>query len=458
MRILTDLVAAILVWGLAALPTISRAQESSLGTYSPYTMYGLGNLNRSPISGFVGMGGASIGFRNVFADESGNGGFETTADLRLNVANPASLSAIPKRTFTFDVGLAGSNVYLMQRNPTLGTLRTSFNTFNFNNITIALPIAGKLGLALSVAPYSEVGYKVHTDDESYLADLGVVRYFYDGQGAVNEAKAALGWEPFRGVSLGAEINYLWGNIDRTYQATILPYTGSGQYNTISATTNEHVSRAFGAFGLQITPVSSTKTRLTLGATYRLGGTLNSDVTDFIPSGNIYDDVIRLDEFTSPTRMPQKIGAGFYFHRLRWAVGADYVFEDWSRGNPYDAKNSVRYVDANTLKIGARYTPDRYDIRSRTGSFFNRVTYKAGVRTGGSYLEFRGEPMRERAVTLGLDIPFRAANVSTVSLGLEYGERGTLRQNLVKERYFKVNVGIMLFGRDYDYWFEKYKYN
>ncbi len=426
-----------------------RAQESSLGTYSPYTMYGLGSLNRSPLSAFAGMGGASIGFRN--------GGFDTTGEIRLNVSNPASLSGLVPRSFIFDVGLAGSNQYLSQRS-TEGLLRTSFNTFNINNITLALPLANRLGFAFSVSPYSEVGYRVHTVDESYMADMGVVHYYYNGEGDVTEAKAALGWEPFKNFSIGVEANYLWGNIDRTYRAQIVPYTGTGKYNNVSASTNEKVGRIFGAFGVQYSPLDKTRTRLTVGVTYRLGGKLNSDVRDHIPSGNIYGDTVRLAEHKSPVYIPQRIGVGVFFHRPKWAVGVDYIYENWGGRNAYDAVNDVRYVDTGLFKIGARYTPDRYDMRGRVASFFNRMTYKAGFRTGRNYLEFHGVPMNESAVSVGFDIPFRADKISNVAIGFEYGERGSLKGALVKERFFKVNAGVMLFGGDYDYWFQKYKYN
>ncbi len=131
MRIYKYLTGAAILSSLTLLPLASTAQESSLNSYSPYTMYGLGDLNRSPISAFAGMGGASIGFRN--------GGFDTTGEIKLNVSNPASLSGLAPRSFIFDVGMAGKNVYLRQQNRTAGLLRTSYNTFNFNNISFALP-------------------------------------------------------------------------------------------------------------------------------------------------------------------------------------------------------------------------------------------------------------------------------------------------------------------------------
>jgi hypothetical protein len=79
------------------------------------------------------------------------------------------------------------------------------------------------------------------------------------------------------------------------------------------------------------------------------------------------------------------------------------------------------------------------------------------------MHFGGTKLNEKSVTIGFDIPFGSMKVSNMSLGVELGERGRLgldglNRQLIRERYFKVSVGFMLFGRDHDYWFEKYKYN
>jgi hypothetical protein len=449
-KYLTAAAATAVTAALTVTPQQSHAQESSLGTYSPYTMYGIGNLNRSFQSAFAGMGGASIGFRNH--------GFDDQGDIRLNLSNPASLSALVPASFIFDVGMVGTNQYLSQQS-SAQLLRTSFNSFNVSNISMAMPLAAKhrLGMALSVSPFSEVGYKIQTDDEAYLADLGYVRYRYNGQGDVTEARLALGWAPFKRISIGAELDYLWGNIDRNYTAEIKNYTGSGTYNSLEAYTNEKVGKMFATFGLQYTAIDRKRTRLTFGASYRTGGPLGSVVTDYIPSKNIFEDVVRQNEYTSSLRMARRIGVGAYLHRPKWLLGADYVWEDWAKGNAYDAANDVSFVNSSTIRLGGQYTPNRYDLRGRLASFFNRMTYKAGVRSAGNYMQFRGEPINERAVTVGVDVPFKVDRVSKLSLGLEYGSRGTLNNGLVRERFFRVNLGIMFFGGDYDYWFQKVKY-
>ncbi len=431
------------------LPLGAWAQESSVNTYSPYTLYGLGNMNYTGSTSFAAMGGASIGFRN--------GGYDLAGDLKLNTTNPAALSGLPPKSLIFDVGLSGSNIYSRQ-NSEFGQLKTSYNTFNFNNVTVGIPLAKKLGFALNVSPYSSVGYYMHTDDLGYLADLGIVRYYYIGEGDITEAKASVGWEPFKRFSIGAELIYLWGNINRTYEAQIVPYTGTGSYNNTTskmvAYTNEKVSRVYGGFGLQYTPVVKNKSRLTIGATYRMGGKLNPRQTDYIPSGNVYGDTVRFDKKTLATYIPQSIGVGFFFHRPKYAIGADYIYQNWADKNAYDDVNDVGYVNTSTYKFGMQYTPDRYSIRS----FMKRVTYRVGFHYNDYYLQFQGQKLNEKAVTFGFEIPFKMMTVSSVNLGVELGERGTLKKDLIRERYFKINVGVFLFGRDFDYWFEKYKYN
>jgi hypothetical protein len=442
-------------WGalllLAILPAVEvSAQESSLNAYSPYTFYGLGYLNYTGATNFSAMGGASIGYRSEY-------------ELKVNTTNPASLSGLPQKSFFFDIGMTGTNVYLSQYgNDNAGTRllrKSSFNTFNISNITIAFPLAKKLAMSLNVSPYSAVGYRVQRDetDPEVLGNLGAVTYYYTGEGDVNEAKASLGWEPFKGLSVGAEFIYLWGNIDRNYKTLIRPYTGSGSYNnetnSFIGTTNEKVASVFGGFGIQYTPIQKEKMRLTIGATYRMGGHLRSTVTDYIPSGNIYNDVVRLDTLPSISHMPQTIGIGLFLHRPKYSIGADYIFQDWGR-NSSDAADGVKYINTHTFKLGAQYTPNRYDMRS----FFKRNTYRVGLRYNDYYLQMKGQKMSEKAITFGVEVPFKMMTISSVNVGVELGVRGTLRNDLIRERYWKVSVGVMLFGRDYDYWFDKYKYN
>ena len=56
------------------------------------------------------------------------------------------------------------------------------------------------------------------------------------------------------------------------------------------------------------------------------------------------------------------------------------------------------------------------------------------------------------LTFGVTLPvFRWYNGLT--LGFEIGQRGALREQLVRERYFNFSIGVNIF----DIWFQKPKY-
>ena len=67
------------------------------GVSSPYSRYGLGNLNEPSFHRNLGMGGLSFAIRSSEA---------------INIANPASYSAFRQRTFVFDVGTESQGMKL----------------------------------------------------------------------------------------------------------------------------------------------------------------------------------------------------------------------------------------------------------------------------------------------------------------------------------------------------------
>ena len=72
---------------------------------------------------------------------------------------------------------------------------------------------------------------------------------------------------------------------------------------------------------------------------------------------------------------------------------------------------------------------------------------------------------DKAITLGLGIPIRAAvmGTSAINIGFEYGWRGrsesgvigTRTFNMLREKYVKLSIGFSLFGEDD--WFKRFKY-
>lgn len=420
------------------LPMSVLAQSSSIQAFSPYTFFGLGDLTTPGTAYQRSMGGAGVASRSP---------------MFINYLNPASNSAVYPQSFIFNFGLEGANFYDKTQ-----TAKTSFNTFNVRDVAIRFPIAKKLGFGFSMTPYSNVGYRVESreTDREIIASLGDVVYQYQGEGNITQFKAGVGMEIFKNFSVGAELIYYLGTIDRSYNTLITPITQTGSYNNMSGSDSEFTSRINAGFGLQYSPILNDKRILTIGATHTLKNKLNSKWDRYIHSNNIFGDTVSYKSKYENLRTPGTTVIGATYMDNKWMFALDYQYQGWGNANKGIYENSVsgqvKYVNTNTVKFGLEYTPNRVDVRK----YFRRISYRAGFRYADSYMQFNGQNMSDKAVTLGAGLPVKIFGKTYVNVGLEFGERGTTKSKLIKEKYFKFSLGLSLFGEDY--WFMKQKYD
>lgn len=433
-----------------ALPCGVRAQTSSINAFSPYSMYGIGELQTQGALPTRSMGGAGVGMRS---------------SSRVNLLNPAAYSATAPKTFLFDFGVEGQNFYNSQQRDAQ-TVRTSYNTFNFHDIALQLPLTKGLGLGFSLTPYSSVGYRVTgtIEDDEIWGNIGRVQQLYSGEGDITEVKFGVGWEIFKNFSLGVAAQYYWGDIDRSFTTTVVNnVVGTGSFTAAIGKETYSVSRFKGQVGLQWNVINDPHRRLlTLGATYDIGGDVRPDITRTVYSGNIFGTTVLEQSPHLKLVLPHQVAAGLYYQTGRIQVGADYVYQDWGSGNKgYREQASsgfeVAYRNTSTVKVGIEWTPNRMDVRR----LLKRWSYRAGFRYGNYNQTFGGKTLTQYAVTAGIGIPLRIMGASYIDLGIEYGRRGgpsqiNERVGLVKQQYFKFAVGISMFGEDY--WFVRPKYD
>ena len=105
--------------------------------------------------------------------------------------------------------------------------------------------------------------------------------------------------------------------------------------------------------------------------------------------------------------------------------------------------------AQSVRAGFSIVPNRNDIRY----YSKRVTYRAGAYWDQASCKLDGKAINAVGITLGATLPvFRWSNGLT--LGVDFGQRGALTGNMVRERYVNFNIGINIF----DIWFLKPMYN
>ncbi|MEG2613472.1 MAG: hypothetical protein RR996_00365 [Alistipes sp.] len=446
----------IVALALLALPCGVAAQSSSINAFSPYSMYGIGEVNTPGTLTMRSMGGAGVAMRGSMHAPS----FEPTT---VNLLNPASFSAMTRKSFLFDFGVEGQNFYNSQK--VAGTTKKSaYNTFNFHEIAFLLPLAKGVGLGFGLTPYSSVGYRVKSTQIN--GNYGWADYAFEGEGDVTQAQLGIGWELFRNFSIGATVQYYWGDITRQYTMTptnivdnapISPTIGKDMYS---------VSRFKGQFGVQWSPIFTAKRALTLGVTYDLGGNLSPSVTRNIRVGNFAGASVKDDQMHMAISLPHQLAAGVSYHTPRLSLGLDYVYQNWRGQNETITETTaggykVEYANTSTFKLGVEYTPNYADMRR----YLNRVSYRAGVRYGDYNQTFCGQRIAQYAVTVGIGLPVRFLSSSAVDIGFEYGSRGANGNiagdvGFIKQQYFKFALGFTIFssGKTGEYWFVRPKYD
>lgn len=449
---------------LMLVPLCGMAQSSSINAYSPYSMYGPGELITPGSVQIRSMGGIGIAKRTAG---------------QVNTLNPASASVTPRKSFIFDVSIDGTHYRNSQpkydsNGKFMGKSMGVINSGNIHNIAIAFPLAKGLGMSLNISPYSSVAYKVNTTDqnEDNWANIGRVQYGFEGIGDISEVKLSIGWAPIQKLSIGLAAKYYWGYIERKYQTTVTDQIiGLGNYSSTYGNDKYVVSNFKLQAGIQWSIIHNETRILTLGATYDLGGNLNPEMRRSISTSNNINqsDNVLHDDNTLELRVPHEVGVGVYFRDRTIAVGADYAFAGWGSGNSSYVENSglnsvtVAYTNTHTIKLGFEITPRPTDVRN----YLNRISYRVGARLGNYYQTFGGEGLNQLAITAGLGFPVKIWGASSINLGFEYGRISSNRDvmvnaqkvGLVTQNYYKISIGFSLFSGDTsDYWFVRQKFD
>lgn len=420
--------------GIAAVPA-AYAQMSSLNAFSPYTMYGLGDMAVGGSAFNRSMGGVGVAARSPY---------------NFNYRNPAAMSVIPRQSAIFNFAGEGKNIYAKSDNAS-----TSYNTFNIHDLGLAVPLGKGVGLGFSLTPVSSVGYtsRIVEQNQSITENIGSTIYNYAGDGGITQVAMSLGVNITPRFSLGASMNYWFGDIERQYNAMVTPYLGSTEYRSIISTENQNLSKILFTLGAQYTFRVGKNNALTLGVTYqpkvtasvrqsRLTFSYSNSTADTIYAGN---SRWNLD-------IPGKISAGFYYQSSKLGVAFDYSRQNWKGAFEIPKDQDIRLGAQQDFRVGFSYTPNQFDIRNS----LKRWTYKAGLRYSDSYLIKNGDQLHDAAVSLGVDFGLKRGTFSKVGIGVEYGERGSRATGQVRERYFNLFVALSLFGSDY--WFVRPKYN
>ncbi|MFI3314561.1 MAG: hypothetical protein R3Y04_02715 [Rikenellaceae bacterium] len=415
---------------------VARAQQDGKNTNSPYTLYGIGNMNIMGTAENKSMAGAGVSLKSA---------------VSVNGLNPAGLSAAPEKSFLFSVSMQGNNDYISS-----ATSNSSSNTFNLNDLSLQVPIAKNLGFGIMMNSYTSVGYdmSIQGTDEDLTTTIGPYNYYYDGSGGITQLKAGLGWEPFRGLSIGAAALFYHSSIYRNTSLVFNSYFQSNnEYRTVTTNNTYSFTKANVEAGIIYSVFLPNKRSVSFGGTYQPEVTITQDDSRLINTySSLLQDSVSYSYTESTVVLPSKITAGVSYSSSKLTIAADYIYQDFT--DAFEINSTGANISLTTyqdFRLGFSYTPNSEDIRKA----LNRWTYRAGVRYGNSYLAVDGNEIKDYSLSFGAGIPLQRGGYTQLNVGFDLGQRGSVSATDFKETYFNFTLGVNFFS--INEWFVRYKY-
>ena len=421
------------------------AQDGTYGAYSPYSIYGIGDISKEGTAFNKSMGGTGIATRNK---------------RFINYLNPAAVTARDTLSFMADFGLVQKNTVYRQ-----GDLRSAHNTFNIYDFILSFPIYRSSAFMVGITPYSDVGYdfsSVETDPD-IVGSTGNISYDSYGTGSVYQAFVGAGVTFWKRLSLGAEMIYYFGNIDKI---TDMNYS-DGSYRSLNIGSELMLRGTTGKFGLQYEQRLGGDISMIVGATYKLGTDMKGYATNFrYANQSSVTDSLRYTVDTlgaSKVRFGDELGLGISVKKAdKWAAEFNYLRSDWSNsgfdsttGFAVSGTSVFSSTVSQSYRAGFELIPNRNDIRR----YFNRCSYRFGMYYDQDYYKLDGNNVNSMGITFGMTLPIESQNSNRINhngitLGVDIGQRASTRNNMIRERYAMFVIGFNI----HDIWFRKAQYN
>jgi len=396
---------------------------------SPYSRYGLGDLQGNPFAKGVALGGLGYGLRD---------------NLTLNMKNPASYTAFDSLSFLCDVGISS----------TFNQLQTTTNVQDFNNVTtlgyltFGFPVTRWWGASLGLTPYSHTGYQMIIRDT--IEGAGNVTQQYTGTGNINRFHLGSGFKLHRDLSWGFNASFLFGNLNNIKSV----YFNDLTYVFDTRITNSIIINDFNfETGIQYHRNLKNNFYINAGLVYQIPFNMTGKksflVERFVASATTEttkDTIDYINIEKGNVHIPGGIGGGFVVGKKDiWMAGVDVAWQNWDQYRAFGLKDSIK--SNFKASFGFQIIPKH----SSVSNYFKKVSYRAGFRYEDTYLNLHTNNISEYAVSVGFGFPFRKTG-SSLNIGLEMGQRGTTKDQLIQETFVRAVFGLTI----KEFWFYRRK--
>ncbi|MFI5162398.1 MAG: hypothetical protein ACHQHN_14050 [Sphingobacteriales bacterium] len=435
---------------LAIVISEARAQSTAT-TASPYSKYGIGNLDEQLLPQNIGMGGIATATNTI-------GGYNS-----INVLNPASYGKITY--VVIDAGF-NSNILTLSQNGLPGQRNVNST---LSHIAFAIPVTKSSAFSIGLLPYSQVGYNYKVSKANLgsgaAADTNAVNYIYSGDGGLNKAYLGYGFGIGKHLLIGANMSYIFGSL-KQYQSTEIPYVPGVLDSRVEQ--DNHIGGVNFDYGVQYSIDFSNTQHLVLGYSASVGSRINVQNSYYVShyfydaQGNqnvAADSLIKSQSPNGKLQLPRINHFGVAFQReASFTNGAGFIIgADYSMGNWSDLTNiwgdNTKLQNSKMINIGGQITPNPNAL----SNYWATIDYKVGFIYEDTYLNINNTDIKRTAITFGLGIPLPHDRASSafykINLSAEIGKQGVPTGGLVQENYVNIHLGFTL----NDKWFTRFAF-
>ena len=388
--------------------SITFAQSSS-----PYTRYGIGDIDYSYSPKMIGIG--DLGVTNLDQDH-------------LLVSNPASWSILSRTRVELSIGYRGASI--SDGNKTAFTSETDFKGF-----TIGFPVSREYGVGevAGLVPFSRVSYEAQTNYDSPDEVIPSYHVLYEGTGGISKIFIGSSFNLPLGFSAGVTLDYYFGNI--SYLSSI---TFENTSNITTTLENNRRSTGFGSTAGIISSNLARDFRLDLFNDLRIGASVNfiSELsTDTVYSAKSLFLVDTQSVGSVYTKIPLRITGG-----LSFAFGDSYNFNfDYSyqpmSSYTFNGTEDNNLRDINKVSAAFEYKAKRYPGIS----LWEQIIWRFGLGYEQTQYTFYGKGIDQISTFGGFSYPLGIDN--SIDIAIQYSMRGTNDYSLLKEHGVKLYVGL-----------------
>jgi hypothetical protein len=413
------------IFVLAGLFVVFMGTAHAQNLSSPYSAYGVGEIQELQPDRSSGMANTSMAL-------------VSTPGFLIN-KNPASLIGLERSLAQVDLGIVGKTI-TFKGTPINGD-NSSAKDLTIKRLSISAKLNNHWAANIGFKPFSYVNY-AYTAQKSIEGSTSTYTGNYEGNGGLHNVFFNNAVSIGKHVAMGLRANFIFGSINQieTLQG------GALSTSVVSQVTNYYNGFRF-EYGAIYGSKISKNWKLSLGGKITTRNDLNSEKTLTVSEGG---SIVEQDKQLSDGKftLPWQYDAGIALvNKGRSTFTVDYSYSDWNKLNP----GGTTWTMTNSERISAGF---QYSNQvQRFGMVAEKNYFSAGLFTGKSYLQVKGQEIKEVGGTVGYG-SYLSRGLA-YNIALEAGRRGTIVNNLVRENYFQFTISLsyreVLYskGRKYD---------